>query len=340
MSKRLLSILQYIIFFGGGIFLVWWQLSGMTADQKLQFKNALLNANYWLVIPIVFMNLASHLSRSYRWKLLLEPMGYHPKIKNVFAVTMVGYLANSAVPRLGEILKCTFLSKYEKIKVDNLIGSIVIERTFDVICFMLFIALTVLIQLKTIGSFVQQKINELGADNSFPFWAKALIGIAFFVAIFYGLKFLSKRYPQNKLLVKINSFTSGLITGFASIKNLKKRKTFLAHTVFIWSMYLLQIYIAFNAIEQTQHLTLKAACSVLTISTLAMIITPNGIGLFPLFVKQTLVAYSIGEVYGEALGWLIWSVSTLIIIIAGLISLLLLPYINKQKNESSTSYTQ
>lgn len=157
MKKRLFSILQYIIFLGGGIFLVWWQLNGMTLEQKDKFKNALLNANYWLVIPIVFMNLASHLSRSYRWKLLLEPMGYHPKIKNVFAVTMVGYLANAAVPRLGEILKCTFLSRYEKIKVDNLIGSIVIERTFDFLCFLLFIALTVVIQIDKISGFVKQK---------------------------------------------------------------------------------------------------------------------------------------------------------------------------------------
>ncbi len=340
MKKRLISILQYTLFLGGGIFLVWWQLSAMTAEQKVQFKNALFNANYWLVIPIVFMNLASHLSRSYRWKLLLEPMGYHPKIKNVFAVTMIGYLANSAVPRLGEILKCTFLSKYEKIKVDHLIGSIVIERTFDVICFIFFIALTVVMQINKIGSFVQQKINELGGNSSFPFWAKAILGLLFITLCYIGLKFLSKRYPQNKLLQKINGFADGLLTGFASIKNLKKRKAFFAHTVFIWSMYLLQIYIAFYAIEQTQHLNLKAACSVLTISTFAMIITPNGIGLFPLFVKQTLVAYSIGEVYGEALGWLIWSVSTLIIIVVGLTSLLLLPYINKHKNESSTGDTQ
>ena len=115
MNKRLISILQYTVFLGAGIFLVWWQLKGMTAEQKSQFTSALRSANYWLIIPIVFMSLFSHLSRAYRWKLLLEPLEYYPKIKNVFAVTMVGYLANAAIPRLGEILKCTFLAKYENL---------------------------------------------------------------------------------------------------------------------------------------------------------------------------------------------------------------------------------
>ena len=135
MNKRLISILQYTLFLGAGIFLVWWQLKGMTTEQRTQFTSALQSANYWLIIPIIFMSLLSHLSRAYRWKLLLEPLDYYPKIKNVFAVTMIGYLANAAIPRLGEILKCTMLGKYEKIPVQKLIGTIVIERIFDFCCY-------------------------------------------------------------------------------------------------------------------------------------------------------------------------------------------------------------
>lgn len=80
----------------------------MTEAEKVQFKVAFQLANYWLIIPVVIMSLLSHLSRAMRWKLLMEPLGYKPALKNVFAVTMVGYLANAAVPRLGEVLKCTF----------------------------------------------------------------------------------------------------------------------------------------------------------------------------------------------------------------------------------------
>ena len=339
MNKRLISILQYTLFLGAGIFLVWWQLKGMTAAQKTQFTSALSNANYWLIIPIVFMSLLSHLSRAYRWKLLLEPLDYYPKIKNVFAVTMVGYLANAAIPRLGEILKCTFLSKYEHIKVEKLVGSILIERTFDLFCFVLFIGMTVLIQVNKIGGFIKEKIASFGNNAGMPLWAKGLMVATIIALIYFGLNLLVKKYPENKTILKVNNFFKGIGQGFIAIRNLKKRNQFIAHTLFIWAMYLLQIYVGFKAMEHTTELGMKAACSVLVLASFAMIITPNGIGLFPIFVMQTLILYGVDSAYGTAFGWLIWGVATCIILVVGFISLLLLPYINKQKNEINTSHT-
>lgn len=339
MNKRLISILQYSVFLGAGIFLVWWQLKGMTGEQKNQFVTALRSANYWLIIPIVFMSLLSHLSRAYRWKLLLEPLDYHPKIKNVFAVTMVGYLANAAIPRLGEILKCTFLSKYEKIKVDKLVGSILIERTFDLVCFMIFIGITVLIQIDKIGSFMKEKIASFGENTGMPLWVKAIIILGIVLLVYFLLKFLARKYPASKTIITLHNFFKGIGQGFIAIKKLKKRNLFIAHTLFIWAMYLLQIYIGFMAMEHTASLDLRAACSVLVLATFAMIITPNGIGLFPIFVMQTLVLYGIDPDYGKAFGWLIWGVATTIILVVGFICLLLLPYINKIKNEINTGHT-
>lgn len=331
--------MQYVIFLGGGIFLVWWQLKEMTPEDEKEFYNAFNNANYWLIIPIVFMSLLSHLSRSMRWKLLMEPMGFQPALKNVFAVTMVGYLANSAVPRLGEILKCTFLARYEKLKVDKLVGSILIERTFDLVCFLVFIGITILIQISVVGSYVKDKFSAIAASTALPIWAELLILAGIIAGIIYLIKFLFRKFPHSKAIIKINNFFSGIGIGFKSIRNLKKKKQFLAHTLFIWAMYLLQIYIGFQAMKGTNHLDIKAACSVLTLATLAMIATPGGIGSFPLFVMETLTIYSIAAPLGKAFGWLIWGVSTGIIIVAGLISLVILPYINRKKDEISQQYT-
>lgn len=329
MRKKIISVIQYIIFLGGGLLLVWWQLKSMTTAERAEFKNAFEKADYWLIIPVIAMCLLSHLSRSMRWKLLMQPLGYDPKLKNVFAVTMVGYLANSAVPRLGEILKCTFLARYERLKVDKLVGTILVERAFDFICYMVFIAITVFIQIEVVGSFVKEKFGQITNNGGFPVWAKIAIAILFITGVIWFIHHLRKRFPENNIIIKINSFVDGIGVGFTTIRNLKHRRQFIAHTVFIWTMYLLQIYIGFSAMEATSHLSLKAACSVLALSTLAMIATPGGIGSFPFFVMQTLLMYSITQPLGKAFGWLIWGVSTGIIIIVGLLALLLLPYLNK-----------
>ena len=340
MRKRIFAILQYFIFLGAGIFLVWWQLKGMTVVEKQEFANAFSRANYWLIIPIVIMSLLSHLSRSIRWKYLMEPLGYKPRTKNVFSVVMIGYLANSAIPRLGEILKCTFLARYEKLKVEKLVGTIIIERTFDFICFILLILVTILIQIDVVGSYVKEKLQKLGNNAGLPIWANLLIILGIIVIIIFFIKLLFKKFPQNKLINKINLFVKGIGEGFKTIRQLKKKRLFVLQTFFIWSLYLVQIYIGFHAMEGTAHLNIKAAFSVLTLASLAMIVTPGGIGSFPLFVMETLLIYSIASPLGKALGWMIWGVSTGIVIIVGVTCLLLIPYFNRDRHEISEQHTR
>ncbi|MEJ7610939.1 MAG: lysylphosphatidylglycerol synthase transmembrane domain-containing protein [Ferruginibacter sp.] len=335
--KKLLSYLKYVIFLGGGLFLVWWQLHEMTPEQKILFNDALMQADYLLIIGD-HHEPAESSQPCHALKLLMEPLGYFPKLKNVFAVTMIGYLANGAVNRLGEVLKCTFLAKYEKLPADKLIGTILIERAFDLICYILFITLTVIIQLDVLGDFAMEKLRGIAHGGAIPFWAKGLIFISVIVLTVLTLKFIFARYPQNRALLKIKNFIKGIGKGFAAIKTLKHRKLFIVHTLFIWSMYLLQIYLAFKAMEATAHLGIREACTVLSLSTLAMILTPGGIGSFPIFVMKTLLIYGIASSAGNALGWLIWGVSTGIIIVSGVVSLLILPYINKKRHEVSTGY--
>lgn len=339
MRKRFLSILQYMLFLGAGLFLVWWQLKSMTVAEKAEFYEALKHANYWIIIPITVMSILSHLSRSMRWKLLMEPLGYNPKLKNVFAVTMVGYLANAAIPRLGEILKCTFLARYEKLKADKLVGTIIVERTFDFLCYLVFIGITILIQINVVSDFVKKELQLIAAAEGLPIWAKLLIVAVFIFLLLFTIKYLFRKFPGNKVIIKINNIIKGIAEGFRSIKNLQHRKAFLLHTFFIWLMYLLQIYLGFFAMDGTDHLSMKAAFSVLSLATLAMIATPGGIGSFPIFVMQTLTIYGIAGPLGKAFGWLMWGVSTGIIITAGILALLFLPYLNKKRHEISSGDT-
>jgi hypothetical protein len=150
---------------------------------------------------------------------------------------------------------------------------------------------------------------------------------------------LVKKYPTNSLITKLSGFVSGIGAGFKTIRTMKKKRLFLAHTLFIWSMYLLQVYVGFYAMEATDKLSMYAAFSVLSLSTLAMIATPGGMGSFPVFVAQTLLIYGVATPQGKAFGWLLWGANTLIVVIVGLIALLLLPYMNKHKKLQAAAIT-
>ncbi len=331
MKKKISQLLQYVIFLGGGIFLVWWQLKSMNLEEKNEFYNAIKHANFWILIPISIMSIMSHVSRSMRWKLLMEPLDFHPKLSNVFMVTMVGYLANAAIPRLGELLKCTFLARYEKLKLDKLVGTIILERSFDLVCYALFIAITILIQIKIIGSFASEKLNRLTQGNTSIAFLKIGIYIAAIVLFWFLIRWIVRKNPQNKLINKINLIIKGIIEGFVTIKKMKKKRAFMKHTIFIWCMYLGQIYLGFWGLESTSGLSIGAACSVLSLATLSMIVTPGGIGSFPIFVMQTLMIYGLSSAQGKAFGWLMWSASTGLIVLVGFVSLLLLPMLNKKE---------
>ena len=73
------------------------------------------NAKYSWVVLSLFIGLLSHIIRAYRWNLLIRPLGYKPGLLNSYFAVTIGYLANFAFPRLGEVTRCASLSKTEKI---------------------------------------------------------------------------------------------------------------------------------------------------------------------------------------------------------------------------------
>ena len=331
MRKKIISVLQYMLFLGLGVFLIWFQFKDMSPADRQSFFDALRQANYWVVPVIVVMSLASHLSRAQRWRIMMEPMGFKPRLSNTFCVTMVGYMANAAVPRLGEVLKCTFLSKYERIPADKLVGTIIVERMFDLICFLTFIGLTVIVEFDTVERYLADKVSS-GTGQGFN-WTKLAIIVGSIIIVVLITRFLLKTYKDNKVVARFSKIVSGIKEGFLTVKNLKRRWAFLGHTLFIWTMYLMQIYVGYQAMEAVAGLSIGSSMALLTLASFAMIITPGGIGAFPTAIGGILVLYNVPkEPSGLAFGWLMWGVSTLIVVIGGIISLLVLPYLNKNKH--------
>ena len=176
----------------------------MTLQQKTQFYESLKNTNYWLIVPVAIMAILSHISRAVRWKILIEPMGYKPSTSNTFYTVMVGYLANTFLPRVGEILKCSLLSRYEKIPMNKLIGTILIERVFDFVCYLVLIIITILIQINYVSDFVKDKFGQIAGNNKgLPIWVKLLIAALVILILIVILRWLFKRFAHHRYIISI-----------------------------------------------------------------------------------------------------------------------------------------
>jgi hypothetical protein len=333
MKKSIFTILQYIFFLGLGILFVWLSVKKINHAQWLQIKDALHRARHWLIFPVIAMLLLSHYSRALRWKILMEPMGYHPSTFNTFAAVMIGYLVNAGVPRLGEVVKCTLLSRYEKVRADRLVGTIVMERAVDLVSLIIVFVLALIFQGSVISDYVINSFGQFFTDKAgHASSRKILITLAVLVTFFGLLYYLLKRYGHIDAVAKIKNVIKGVLHGLSSIRFIKHKGLFLFHSILIWAMYLASTTVGIYALQETAHLGIGGGLTTLAVGSVGMVLTPGGIGAYPLLVAKLMGLYGLNEdTIGNALGWLLWSVQTIIIIGGGVIFSGLFSYHNKKR---------
>ncbi len=335
MKKSLVTIAKYLFFLGLGILFVWLSVREVDARQWAEIKAALQRARLWLIVPVCGMLLLSHFSRAVRWKILMEPLGYKPSTFNTFAAVMIGYLVNSAVPRLGEVVKCTLLSRYEKLRADKLIGTIVMERAVDVVCLAIVFVLALIFQGGVIGGFVSSLFGSFFQSGTGEVSiAKLALYSGIAVAVIIILVLVIKRFGHIDAVAKVKAVFAGIFHGLQSIRFLKQKGWFIFHTVLIWGMYLMSTTVGIYALQETAFLGIGGALTTLAVGSVGMILTPGGIGAYPLLVGQLMEIYGLSEAIGTTLGWLLWSVQTAIVIIGGALLIPIFFYINKNKTPS------
>jgi uncharacterized protein (TIRG00374 family) len=340
MSKNFRTILQYVFFLGLGIFLTWLSLKDLTKENVAQIKLSLRNARYWLVIPVFIILFGSHYIRALRWRLLIEPLGYMPSKANTVAAVFIGYMANQAFPRLGEVLKCTVLARYEKIPADKLVGTIILERLIDAITLLLVFGITLVIQprlyTQIIETFFNQAEKETEKNGGIPLWLLAIIAIVI-VSILISLWMYIKKKTIKDAVQVFKKIWKSVVQGVSSIRHLKKRKQFILLTIALWAAYISGGYLGFMALQETSHYGLQEAFTVLSAGSIGMIATPGGIGAYAYMIKETMQLYGLSHAIALAFGWILWLAQTTVILMGGLISFAVLPYYNKKKIESEKS---
>lgn len=304
-----------------GIFFIYLSVVMTSAEERKLIISYIINADLKYIISAIFFGVLSHLSRAFRWKFLLNPLGYDPRFINSILAVLVSYIANLGIPRSGEILRATTLSNYEKIPFEKLFGTIIAERLIDFIILLSLIFLTLSLQFESIWEILREKTFDL----------QKLIAVIFILSlIFFGLKkFLGKN--NSKILTKIKAFIEGLIEGIMSIKNMPYKLAFAAHTIFIWTMYFSMFYIIKWTIPEMKNLQIIQMLPSFVIGGLTLTATNGGIGIYPLSVAMTLSSFGISNESGLAFGWIVWTSQTLMIIFFGSLSFFILPLVNRKK---------
>lgn len=336
MRKKIINALQYIFFLGLGIFLLWLSASSLSPENKEQLTSSLKRADYLLVILPMLVLLASHYIRALRWKILIQPLGYSPSSTNTFFATMLGYFFNMMVPRLGEVMKCTMLAKYEKIPADKLIGTMVTERLVDALCLLIVFAITIITQFNVINDYASVKLNILlyDVDGNLKIFRIFFILLMLLILCILVVWILKKN-ASSPFVKKINNILKGVWAGITSIMHLKNKWIFIIQSILIWVLYVLSVKAGFYTLDAVKHLDIGAGLSVISLGSVAMIATPGGIGAYQYFIQELLPLYGIDKGPALAFGWILWLAQTGIAIFGGLICLILLPVVNRKKNEIS-----
>ena len=315
LSKWLKIIAPLIL----GVFFVWYSISGTTEEERqliwINVKNAKL---FWVVLSMV-LGLLSHFIRANRWQLLLKPLNNKPKLSNCFYSVMFGYLSNLGIPRSGEILRGASYASYTNISFEQSFGTIITERLVDFIVLISIIGLTLIFQTDELLEYLN--INEVKPINTLLY----IIGLI--AIIFIGLKLL--KYSKNKLILKIKNFLQGLVQGIKSVLKLEKKWSFVWQTLAIWILYVAMFWVIKYAIVGTENVSFGAAMVGFIAGSFAMSITSGGIGLYPLAIASVYKLYSVPVEVGQAFGWVLWACQTLLVILVGGLSAILLPIVNK-----------
>lgn len=321
--KKIKSLLKVILPLAVGFFFVYLSYNSTSEEDRILIYSYIQKADLRFVMLSVFFGILSHLSRAYRWKYLLSPLGYQPRFINSVLAVLIAYIANLGIPRSGEILRATTLSSYEKIPFEKTFGTIVAERLVDLLILMGFVFTALVLQFDIIWSILsEKKISTV----------QIVIGLAFVIIGYIILKKLFT-LSQNPLIIRIKNFFWGLAEGIMSLKNMPNKGRFIGHTLFIWLMYLAMFYVVKWTVPETASLGMNAILPAFVVGGLAISATNGGIGIYPFSVALVLAAFKISNESGLAFGWIMWTSQTLMIIVFGSLSFFVLPLVNRQQKD-------
>ncbi len=331
------NAIKFFSFLGISVFLFWL----VYKDQNWKELISVLKEDVdytWVGVACV-MGIASHISRALRWQLLTSSMGYRVSFWNSFMGVMIGYFANLAIPRMGEFTRCGVVSKYENVPFSKLLGTVVTERVIDMIILLSLTVVVIVTQFHQIGVFLErnQGIQEKVIHLFHSAWLFLIVFLL--LVLSWGLWKLSRKTRFHE---RIRHFFVGLKEGLLSVKDVKHKWLFIAHSLFIWLMYFLMFYVCFFCFQFTSHLGILVGLTIFVLSSYGMVApVQGGIGAWHFMVIAALMIYLPDtpniESMAKTFALLTHGAMTLLYIILGVLCVIFLPIYNNSIRKNKLS---
>ncbi len=335
MTKKVKEIIKYLVFLLLGFFLLW--LSFRKLDLAEVWTD-IRQANYfWLFLALISAVIA-HVFRALRWNLLIGSLGYKTRLSTTFYAVMVGYMANTAVPRMGEVMRCGVLSRKEKVPFNILFGSVISERIFDLAVLALLLLSVIVFQWDIAGGLITDLTQPLftSIENNariiVVIMVVLLLSLVASVVLVYVFKSHIKSIPG---YTKTREMISDLLNGIKTIMHIRTKWLFGLYTLLIWFFYALMVYLPFYMLAETTGLDFIAALTFTAIGSLGIVApVPGGIGAYHFIGKAVLVeVYAISGAAAGSFVAITHAGQTLLNVILGGISYFLLSLNNRNKED-------
>ena len=324
MSPKLKTTVTIAVSLGLGIFLIWLVMRDFGEQEIEEIKKALVGVDYFWLFLSALLGAITHISRAIRWNYTLQPICLKTNFMNRWFSVMINYLINLTIPRMGELSRCAYLSLYEKIPFDKTFGTLITERILDFIILAILILIFLFFQYDLVFDFVFEKILIAIPPKGvlISLMVLGLLGVAVVVYLF--------KYSKSVLVIRVKKTFIGIKDGVLSIAKLKNKVAFIAHTLLIWALYITMFYVCFFALNETSNVPFIGILGAFILGGLSMIATQGGFGAYPLAISQALSLYGVAKTTGYAFGWAVWTAQTLMVLVLGLASILLMPIYNKK----------
>ena len=310
-----------------GLFVFW------LIFKRLDFKEILLtlrkDVNYWIIALSLPFGLFGNIMRAYRWELLIRPLGHRPKKSNLIYSFLGNYAVNLAIPRLGEIWRCTMISRYEKISLTALIGTMITDRLFDFIPIGLIVVVAFFLNVPYFTKFFAQNSDmfDFLYELSTSVWIYLVIAIIGIMIWFIFVFFKEQTIIQKTKLTLLNIWE-----GIRSISRMKDKFMFILYTFLIWFGYFLYFYTCFFAFPFTKDLGLNCGLIAFGISSIAVVIPVQaGIGAWHFAVIAVLTGFGLSSIDAGAFAFCVHTIQAIIFTaLFGLFGIMALPVVNKK----------